>query len=86
MATRDDAEATLMFKDLGNHRDEASLLCKSARQSMTKCPVSLSGGDSAEYKAVTHFSTTQLHELHCCVSTIMDSQSTKFPLRFFRNQ
>lgn len=86
IATRDDVEAILMFKDLGNHRDEASLLCKSARQSMTKCPVSLSGGDSAEYKAVTHFSTTQLHELHSCVSTIMDSQSSKFPFRCFRNQ
>lgn len=29
-------------------KNEPSLLCKSARQSMTKCPVSLSGGDSAE--------------------------------------
>lgn len=40
---------------------------------MTKCPVSLSGGDSAESVVMTSLSATRLRELHCHFSTTKDS-------------
>lgn len=50
-----DAEAALTqcFKQSQGMKKEASLLCKSAYQSMMKCLVSLSGGDRVEWVIMT---------------------------------
>lgn len=76
-----DAEATLTRKDLKaiaqRIENKASLLCKSAHQSMTKRPVSLSGRESAESVVMSSFNATQVQELHCDVGTMKDSVINK---------